>query len=113
MAMRSKVIAPVSAYSSLPGDDDVNMVDAEQYSPEASRSNSPADEAHDDDDVHDGDNLVEKEGGEDGTGAAVAPPSGEGTRSFGGLDESAAMAIFGDYRQFGSYMLGLSGRLKT
>ena len=29
------------------------------------------------------------------------------------LDESAAMAIFGDYRQLGSYMLGLSSRLKT
>ncbi|KAJ7210561.1 hypothetical protein GGX14DRAFT_363533 [Mycena pura] len=31
----------------------------------------------------------------------------------GGLDESTAMAIFGDYRQFGSYMLSLSSRLKT
>ena len=28
-------------------------------------------------------------------------------------DESAAMAVFGDYRQFGSYMLSLSSRLKT
>ncbi|KAJ6514891.1 hypothetical protein C8R47DRAFT_1275714 [Mycena vitilis] len=31
----------------------------------------------------------------------------------GGLDETTAMAIFGDYRQFGSYMLSLSSRLKT
>jgi len=30
-----------------------------------------------------------------------------------GLDEAAAMAIFGDYRQFGSYMMSLSSRLKT
>ncbi|TFK39908.1 hypothetical protein BDQ12DRAFT_602743 [Crucibulum laeve] len=30
-----------------------------------------------------------------------------------GLDEAAAMAIFGDYRQFGSYMVSLSSRLKT
>lgn len=32
----------------------------------------------------------------------------------GGMDEAAAaMAIFGDYRQFSSYMLSLSSRLKT
>jgi E3 ubiquitin-protein ligase TRIP12 len=31
----------------------------------------------------------------------------------GHLDESTAMAIFGDYRQLSSYMLGLSGRLKS
>ncbi|KAF8216810.1 hypothetical protein K438DRAFT_1558643 [Mycena galopus ATCC 62051] len=31
----------------------------------------------------------------------------------GGLDETTALAIFGDYRQFGSYMLSLSSRLKT
>lgn len=31
----------------------------------------------------------------------------------GGLDEAAALAIFGDYRQFGSYMMSLSSRLKT
>jgi E3 ubiquitin-protein ligase TRIP12 len=31
----------------------------------------------------------------------------------GHLDESTAMAIFGDYRQLSSYMLGLSGRLKN
>lgn len=30
-----------------------------------------------------------------------------------GSDESAAMAIFADYRQLGSYMMGLSSRLKT
>jgi E3 ubiquitin-protein ligase TRIP12 len=30
-----------------------------------------------------------------------------------GIDEAAAMAIFGDYRQFGSYMMSLSSRLKT
>lgn len=37
----------------------------------------------------------------------------EGPRGFGGLDETAAMAIFGDYRHLGSYMVSLSGRLKT
>ena len=33
--------------------------------------------------------------------------------SLGHLDESTAIAIFGDYRQLNSYMLGLSGRLKS
>ncbi|KAF8906204.1 hypothetical protein CPB84DRAFT_1813845 [Gymnopilus junonius] len=31
----------------------------------------------------------------------------------GGMDEATALAIFGDYRQFGSYMMSLSSRLKT
>jgi E3 ubiquitin-protein ligase TRIP12 len=29
------------------------------------------------------------------------------------MDEASALAIFGDYRQFGSYMMSLSSRLKT
>jgi E3 ubiquitin-protein ligase TRIP12 len=29
------------------------------------------------------------------------------------MDESASLAMFGDFRQFGSYMMGLSSRLKT
>ena len=29
------------------------------------------------------------------------------------MDEATALAIFGDYRQFGSYMMSLSSRLKT
>ena len=33
--------------------------------------------------------------------------------SVAGLDESAAMAIFADYRQIGSYVSGLSSRLKS
>ena len=32
---------------------------------------------------------------------------------FAGLDESAAMAIFADYRQLGTNMSGLSSRLRT
>jgi hypothetical protein len=31
----------------------------------------------------------------------------------GGADKTATMTIFGDYRQFGSYMLSLSPHLKT
>ena len=32
---------------------------------------------------------------------------------FAGLDKSAAMAIFADYRQLGTNMSGLSSRLRT
>lgn len=36
-----------------------------------------------------------------------------GSRGFGGFDETTALAMFGNYRQFGSYMVSLGGRLKT
>lgn len=65
----------------------------------------------------DQDEIDDGEGGEDDDdeGAEDEGPltSGGGGGGIGGLDESAAMAIFGDYRQFGSYMLSLSSRLKT
>ncbi|KAI0042289.1 hypothetical protein FA95DRAFT_1500247 [Auriscalpium vulgare] len=59
------------------------------------------------DDGHDdggGDEDVDEDDGGIGGGAG---------RGFAGLDESAAMAIFADYRQLGSYMMGLNSRLKT
>lgn len=49
-------------------------------------------------------NEDDDEGDHDDGGLPPAP---------GGLDDAAALAIFGDYRQFGSYMLSLSSRLKT
>lgn len=66
-------------------------------------------EEHDDDDDGEGVEGESNPDGEDneGDGGAI------GTGGFGGLDESAAMAIFGGYRQFGSFMLSLSSRLKT
>lgn len=115
MAMKTKAITPASVHSSPYDDHDIEMVDAEQYIPEASRLENAVDECQEDDDVHDEDNPAESERVKNGTRTTepVPPPPGQGARTFGGLDESAAMAIFGDYRQFGSYMLGLSGRLKT
>lgn len=63
-------------------------------------------------DIHDNEAaLGDGEGDNRGDDDEMSPPGG--VRSFAGLDESAAMAIFGDYRQFGSYMVSLSGRLKT
>lgn len=64
---------------------------------------------HDDIDDHAG---PHGEGEDDGRDVEESLQS-SGARAFAGLDESAAMAIFGDYRQFGSYMVSLSGRLKT
>jgi E3 ubiquitin-protein ligase TRIP12 len=62
------------------------------------------DEDDDDDDEGDGDN---------GGGDIPRNPSSDAGPIPGGMDEATAMAIFGDYRQFGSYMMSLSSRLKT
>jgi E3 ubiquitin-protein ligase TRIP12 len=40
-------------------------------------------------------------------------PSSDAGPIPGGMDEATALAIFGDYRQFGSYMMSLSSRLKS
>jgi len=61
----------------------------------------------DDDDDGDGDNRpAGSEGGRN-------PSSDAGPPIPGGMDEATALAIFGDYRQFGSYMMSLSSRLKS
>ncbi|KIY68863.1 hypothetical protein CYLTODRAFT_350626 [Cylindrobasidium torrendii FP15055 ss-10] len=64
----------------------------------------------DDHDAHDDD---EPENDEDNPESDPAPSSGNEPPPPGGLDDSAALAIFGDYRQFGSFMMGLGTRLKT
>lgn len=95
------------------GDEDVEMFD-----PAVLRSDEPSHDEYpdacddgDDDAMEDHDNSGDGEGDDNGNEEAGLPASV--TRGFGGLDESAAMAIFGDYRQFGSYMVSLSSRLKT
>ncbi|KAL1748215.1 hypothetical protein HDZ31DRAFT_79908 [Schizophyllum fasciatum] len=61
------------------------------------------------DDEHPFDDDDEGDDGEDdGMGGSGGPPPIPDS-----LDESTAMAILGDYRQFGSYMLSLSSRIKT
>lgn len=64
------------------------------------------DEDDDDDDEDEGE-------GDDGGGDVPRNPSSDAGPIPGGMDEATAMAIFGDYRQFGSYMMSLSSRLKT
>ncbi|KAI9062557.1 hypothetical protein FKP32DRAFT_1593207 [Trametes sanguinea] len=97
-----------SAGSSRAGDEDVDMVDAECIHDEG----GPHDERHDDDD--DRDDLDDDGGG----GLDDDEDDDEAERDFasslGGMgNEASAMSIFGDYRQLGSYMMGISGRLKT
>ena len=111
----------MAAAAAAPGpshveDEDVEMMDVE-YKHEASDHDDQMDLAHDDRDGGGGD-----EDGDDNPGGASAGDDDGGglingvgglPRGFAGLDESAAMAIFADYRQLGTYMSGLSSRLKT
>ncbi|KAJ7799117.1 hypothetical protein B0H14DRAFT_2904219 [Mycena olivaceomarginata] len=95
-AVKSK---PVAGSSRLE-DEDTEMLDAEYSKEEEAEEHEEHPEDDDDDDDEDDD-------GEGDGGMPGGPPIP------GGLDETTAMAIFGDYRQFGSYMLSLSSRLKT
>jgi len=61
----------------------------------------------DDDDDDDDDDDGNNEPGNEDRVPSNGPPIP------GGMDEASALAIFGDYRQFGSYMMSLSSRLKT
>ena len=65
-----------------------------------------ADDDDDGDDDEDGDNHP-------GDSEAGRIPSSDAGPIPGGMDEATALAIFGDYRQFGSYMMSLSSRLKS
>lgn len=68
-------------------------------------------DGNDDDDDDDDDDGDGDEDNELGNGDKV--PSSDAATIPGGMDETSALAIFGDYRQFGSYMMSLSSRLKT
>jgi E3 ubiquitin-protein ligase TRIP12 len=95
------------------------MMDVE-YKHEGSDHDDQIDLAHDDRDAGEDEDGNENTGGRpsgDGAGeedgGGIVNDIGGLPRGFAGLDESAAMAIFADYRQLGSYMSGLSSRLKT
>jgi E3 ubiquitin-protein ligase TRIP12 len=134
-ALKSKI----AAGSSRLEDEDVEMLDADYQMQEDSdveeaavdlpeekkgssqkddKPDTNADEGRHDEDDHDHDDSDDGEdegvpnsgAGNSGGSMAAAAAARAG---FAGLDEAAAMAIFGDYRQFGSYMMSLSSRLKT
>jgi E3 ubiquitin-protein ligase TRIP12 len=101
------------------GDSDVEENMEEKVVPESETKEDPTkeqdkgtgegvvrDEDDDEDDEDEGD-------GDNGEGDVPRNPSSDAGPIPGGMDEATAMAIFGDYRQFGSYMMSLSSRLKT
>ena len=110
---KAKAMSAAVASSSRHDDEDVEMLDAEcmqdepdeKVEPEVAVPAVPEDGAdeHDEDDDHD-------EGDED-------EDEGEGDKGAdqddGGAADEMSLGMFGDYRQLGSYMMGLSGRLKT
>ncbi|KAH7881773.1 hypothetical protein F5I97DRAFT_1945577 [Phlebopus sp. FC_14] len=110
----AKTKAGGSASTSRVHDEDVEMLNAEMLKCEDVSHDDRKDNCGDDDgggDGHDDGGLRGDGEGDDGDDEETSPATGP--RGFGGLDESTAMAIFGDYRQFGSYMVSLSSRLKT
>ncbi|KAI0675862.1 hypothetical protein C8Q78DRAFT_964482 [Trametes maxima] len=110
---KGKVTAKSKALMAAAGtsrgdDEDVDMVDAECIQDES----EPQDERRDEDDDHD--DLGDDGGGGDDDDDDDDEAERDFASSLGGLGtEASAMSIFGDYRQLGSYMLGISGRLKT
>lgn len=97
-----------AAGSSRAEEDDITMAAAECSTDEIEHTNEKQDGVDESNENEDG--LDEgDEGDEDG-----APGGGHGPGIGGGMDDSvAAMSIFGDFRQIGSYMMGVSTRLKT
>ncbi|KAL4078725.1 hypothetical protein V8B97DRAFT_1933082 [Scleroderma yunnanense] len=111
----SKARSGPSSSAARINDDDVEMLDAPTLKCEGPAHDDHRDTYgdHDEDiDVHDNDGAHGEGDIDDAGDEDESMPTGT-VRPFAGLDESAAMAIFGDYRQFGSYMVSLSGRLKT
>lgn len=135
-ALKSKI----AAGSSRPESEDVEMLEAEcttspakeardvddpmeekPITEDSTKADNPKEEAQPSaepgnaDDEEDEDDDEDDEDGEEnnGPGNVDRVPSIDAPPIPGGMDEASALAIFGDYRQFGSYMMSLSSRLKT
>ncbi|RDX51248.1 hypothetical protein OH76DRAFT_1401563 [Lentinus brumalis] len=96
-----------AAGSSHSAEEDVDMIDAECGRDDGEHGEDIHDEIDEHDDL-----------GDDGVGGDDDEDDEEADRDLAsslGLtgNEPSAMSIFGDYRQLGSYMMGISGRLKT
>ncbi len=134
-ALKSKILA---ASSSQPESEDVEMLNAECTNHSSQEVDDPIgekviteepvkDDSKEDDQPNDKTPNIDNEEGEDdddddddddgdetnGHGNVDRVPSSDAPPIPGGMDEASALAIFGDYRQFGSYMMSLSSRLKT
>ncbi|THH00617.1 hypothetical protein EW026_g1951 [Hermanssonia centrifuga] len=117
--IKSKAIAASMPSTSTAEDEDVAMLDSAYMHEEIEDTVDNHDEDEDDDEHEDP--MVDDDDHEDGGGTDEDDDDeGEGEERIatslgtgGGVDESAPMSIFGDYRHLGSYMMGLSSRLKT
>ncbi|TFK51850.1 hypothetical protein OE88DRAFT_1679337 [Heliocybe sulcata] len=111
----SKSKAMAAAGPSQTEDEDVEMMDVEtkgenaEYDERMDEDRDEDEEHNDDDESHCDPDGDEELGGDENEGDLPR----DGSHLPAGLDESAAMAIFGDIRGLGSYMMGLSTRLKT
>ena len=93
-------------------DEDIEMLDADYMHDDLhDAAGREGDEGDDDDDVID--EHVGNAGDSDHDDDDDDPEEPNVERGLGGPDESAPLSMFGDYRHLGSYMLGLSSRLKT
>ncbi|PCH36373.1 hypothetical protein WOLCODRAFT_28515 [Wolfiporia cocos MD-104 SS10] len=110
-AAKAKAVA-ATATSSRRDDADVEMAEAACTQPEPEQHNEKSDDLDEREEVEEGieeisDNDDDEDEPHDEDHRDLARGAGDA------FDESSAMAIFGDFRQLGSYMMGLSGRLKT
>ena len=108
---RSKALPPPIPSTSRADDEDVEMLDAD-YIPDDLVDAAEKHAADDDPMIEDKD--PENSGGtdEDDDDEPDIGRADEGARG-SAMDDSAPLSIFGDYRHLGSYMMGLSNRLKT
>lgn len=99
----------LAASSSRHEDDDVEMLDTEcaPEPMEADEKHDQGEEMEDEGDEGPGHDEDEEHGDDDDGDRAEQDHSGTHPA------DSIPMGIFGDFRQLGSYMMGLSGRLKT
>lgn len=94
--------------SSRAEEEDIEMLDADYM---AEDLHDAAGGIGDEGDDHD---AIDEGGGEGGESEHDDDDDdAEEARAERGLDDSVPFSMFGDYRQLGSYMLGLSSRLKT
>ncbi|KAJ3996321.1 hypothetical protein F5050DRAFT_1571693 [Lentinula boryana] len=126
--MAAKAKAMAEAESSQHHDEDINMMDPELKLEDSDHEEDDHAEPMEDVEECQGEgseNAQEHDDNDDGDGGGHdrdedednhdddSPPAQGGNMSGGLEDAAAALAIFGDYRQFGSYMMSLSSRLKT
>ncbi|KZT67358.1 hypothetical protein DAEQUDRAFT_673424 [Daedalea quercina L-15889] len=111
-AAKSKAMSTIASTSRA--DEDVEMMDAECMHGEFEQPNEKHEAM---DEYAGGADICEDvdchDEGDDQDEPLEEDQREPAKQSSDGFDEPSAMAIFGDYRQLGSYMMGLSSRLKT